>query len=120
MERRNRKRMTIADRRSGGERRVVDRSRVTVDVEWENVSGRHSGTLSDINEFGCFVLSSGEFTEGETLKLFLPIGEGMKLEIVGEVKNKVFEIGFALRFVGLSDVQKRVLREFIDGQRVAK
>jgi hypothetical protein len=108
--------MTIADRRSGAERRAVGRSKVTLDVEWENVSGRHSGTLSDINEYGCFVLSSGEFTEGETLKLFLPIGEGMKLEIAGKVKNKVFEIGFALRFVGLTEAQKRVLREFISGQ----
>jgi hypothetical protein len=65
------------------------------------------------------VLSSGEFTEGETLKLFLPLGEGKKLEIGGQVTNKVFEIGFALRFASLTEAQKRVLHEFIAGQRRA-
>ena len=109
----------MADRRSGAERRAIGRSRLALDIEWENLSGRHAGTLSDISEYGCFVLSSGEFTEGETLKLFLPIGEGIKLEIVGEVRNKVFEIGFALRFMDLSEAQKRVLREFIAGHRRA-
>lgn len=109
--------MTVADRRSGAERRVVGRSRVSLDVEWEDVSGRHSGTLNDISEYGCFVLSSGEFTEGETLKIFLPIGEGMKLEVTGVVKNKVFEIGFALRFIEMSEAEKRVLREFIASHR---
>ncbi len=55
--------------------------------------------------------------KGETLKLFLPVGGGMKVQILGEVKNHVFEIGFALRFVELSEAQRSVLREFIAKNR---
>ena len=112
--------MKMTDRRSGVERRATARTKVSQNVEWENLAGRHLGTLSDINEFGCFVLSSGDLNEGDTLKLFLPVGDGIKVQLLGEVKNHAFEIGFALRFVDLSDAQKRVLREFIVKHRLAE
>ncbi|MEO7673382.1 MAG: PilZ domain-containing protein [Pyrinomonadaceae bacterium] len=105
------------DRRSGLERRATVRKKVSQNIEWENAAGRYWGTLSDVSEQGCFVLSSGEISEGETLKLFLPVGGGMKMQVLGEVKNHVFEIGFALRFVELSEAQRSVLREFIAKNR---
>lgn len=111
-------RMIMTDRRSGLERRAIVRSKVSLDLEWENLSGRYSGTLSDISELGCFVLSSGDINEGDTLRLLLPLGDGMKVHLLGEVKNHVFEIGFALRFISLSEAQTRVLREFIAKHRV--
>ncbi len=104
----------MTDRRSGSERRATRRSLVSIDVEWENHSGRHTGLLSDISEFGCYVLSSGELAKGDKVKLLVPIGDGIKAELAGEVKNHVLEIGFALRFVNLSEAQKRVLRELIE------
>lgn len=111
--------MAMADRRSGLERRAITRNRVSLNVEWENLAGRHPGTLSDVSEYGCFVLSSGEINEGDALKLFLPVGGGIKVQLLGEVKNHVFEIGFALRFIDLSEAQRRVLREFIANHRLA-
>ncbi len=112
--------MVMTDRRSGIERRATVRNKVSLHVEWENLSGRHYGTLSDVSEYGCFVLSSGEISQGDTLKVFLPLADGMKVQILGEVKNHVFEIGFALRFVDLSNAQKRVLREFIAKHRLVE
>lgn len=112
--------MAMTDRRSGVERRAITRNKVSFTIEWENLSGRHTGTLSDVSEYGCFVIGSGEISEGDRLKLFLPVGDGMKVQLLGEVKNHVFEIGFALRFVELSDAQKRVLREFIAKHRLAE
>jgi PilZ domain-containing protein len=107
--------MAIIDRRSGVERRVVHRNKVALDIEWEDAAGgRHPGTLGDISEIGCFVLSSGEFTEGDTLKLFLPVGDGMKVQVLGEIKNAVLEIGFALRFVNLTDAQRLLIRQLIE------
>jgi PilZ domain len=111
-------RMIMTDRRSGLERRAIIRSQVSLDVEWENLSGRHIGTLSDISELGCFVLSSGDINEGDTLRLLLPLGDGMKVQLMGEVKNHAFEIGFALRFINLSAAQKIVLRDFIAKHRL--
>lgn len=102
--------MTLIDRRSGQDRRNINRQNVSIDVEWEGVDGRRSGTLSDLSEAGCFVLSSGQVEAGDTIKLLVPIGEGMKVEIQGEVRNCVFEIGFALRFAKPTEAQNDVIR----------
>ncbi len=106
--------MAILDRRSGHNRRKVERISVTIDVEWEGLTGRLSGTISDISTVGCFILSSGEVTDSESVKIFLPLTDGMKVQFWGEVVNHVFEIGFAVRFIELSDAQKDFLEKFID------
>ena len=61
--------MSTIDRRSGEDRRSVKRRNITLDVEWEGAEGRRSGTLSDLSEAGCFVLTGGEVSEGDTIKL---------------------------------------------------
>ena len=101
--------MDLTDRRSGQDRRAILRKNVSIDVEWEGVNGRLPGVLSDLSGAGCFVLSSGEVAEGDTIKLFLPLGEGMKVEVIGEVRNCVFEIGFALRFTHETEAQNDVI-----------
>lgn len=102
------------DRRSGKERRQTERYSVNIDVEWEGMVGRKSGTLSDISREGCFVLSSGEVEDTENVKIFLPLTEGMKVQFWGQVINHVFEIGFAIRFIELSPAQKDFLEKFIE------
>jgi hypothetical protein len=101
------------DRRSGSERRGVARNPVSIDIEWEASGGRRNGTISDINHAGCFVLSGGEVTDGESVRLFLPLGDGMKVEFDGEVANHVFEIGFAVRFASVSEAQRRIITDLI-------
>lgn len=109
--------MSILDRRSGKERRKTERYSVNIDVEWEGMVGRKSGTLSDISNEGCFVLSSGEVEDSENVKIFLPLTEGMKVQFWGQVINHVFEIGFAVRFIELSPAQKDFLDKFIESLR---
>lgn len=106
--------MAILDRRSGNGRRSAQRYKVSIEIEWEGLAGRKSGTISDINIVGCFVLCSGEVEDGENVKIFLPLSEGMKVEFWGEVFNHVFEIGFGMRFIELSDAQKDFLNKFVD------
>ena len=101
--------MTLIDRRSGQDRRNVNRQNVSIEVEWEGPGGRHAGTLGDLSAAGCFVLSSGQVETGDTIKLLVPLGEGMKVELLGEVRNCVFEIGFALRFTKPSEAQNDVI-----------
>jgi hypothetical protein len=102
--------MAVSDRRSGGERRGTNRYAINIDVEWEGSVGRRKGTISDISTTGCFVLCSGEVNDGETVKIFIPLTDGMKAEFWGEVVNHVLEIGFGANFVALSTPQ----REFIE------
>ena len=105
--------MSTNDRRSGTERRSTNRYQVEVDVEWQGSGARLPGSVSDVSLDGCFVLSSGDVSDGETVKLFIPLADGMKVEFSGSVANHVFEIGFGLKFDQLSAAQRDVLGQLV-------
>ncbi len=106
--------MASIERRSGRDRRISRRYRVSIDVEWEGLVGRKPGTISDISITGCFVLSSGDVADGENVKVFFPLTDGRTIQFWGEVVNHALEIGFAMRFIELSDAQKDFLEKFVD------
>ncbi len=109
--------MPIGDRRSGHDRRNNKRFSVKIETEWEGLVGRKPGIISDINAQGCFVLCSGDVENGENVKVFFPLTDGRKIQFWGEVVNHVFEIGFAMRFIELSNAQKDFLEKYIDTLR---
>lgn len=103
------------DRRRSSDRRSAKRYAVTIDIEWESKGERYPGTISDLSEGGCFVLTGAEVTTGDEVKLFVPIGDGMKVQYVGNVSNHVYEIGFAVHFTMVSEAQRNVLRSYLMG-----
>ena len=105
--------MSTQDRRSGTERRATNRYQVEVDVEWEGSNGRSPGSMSDVSLDGCFILSSGDVTDGDRVKLFVPFADGMKVEFGGRIANHVFEIGFGVRFDQLSAAQRDLLVKIV-------
>jgi hypothetical protein len=106
-------RMAIKDRRSGEERRSMNRYQVEADIEWQTSAGRSPGTLSDVSLDGCFVLSSGDVIDGENVKIFIPLADGMKVEFTGTVTNHVVEIGFGARFDKISSAQRDLLAKLV-------
>ncbi len=105
--------MNAQDRRSGMERRGTNRFPVNFDVEWEITTTRHPGTLSDVSFDGCFILSSGEVEDGDTVRVFIPLADGMKVQFGGKVANHVFEIGFGVKFDQLSAAQRDLLVDLV-------
>jgi hypothetical protein len=105
--------MKMQDRRSGNERRSSNRFPVEVDIEWETAGGRLSGTISDVSLDGCFVLGPGEVNDGDAVKLFVPLADGMKVQFDGTIANSVFEIGFGVRFSPLNAAQRDVLMQLV-------
>lgn len=95
------------------ERRSVRRYSVEIEIEWEGLVGRQTGTVSDVSSLGCFVLCSGEVENGENVKLFFPLAEGMKVQFWGEVVNHVFEIGFGVKFIEVNAAQREFLEEMV-------
>ncbi len=104
----------IKDRRTNEDRRGIKRFAVNIDIEWEGLVGRQQGTISDISSLSCFVLCSGEVENGEKVKLFIPIADGMKIEFWAEVLNHLLEIGFGARFIELSKAQRELIENFIE------
>ena len=105
--------MPELDRRKRDDRRKAKRYAVSIDVEWESHFGRRAGTLSDISEEGCFVLSEVDVSDGELVKIFIPLSDGMKVEFLGQVANYVYEIGFAVLFLSMTEAQKEFLASFV-------
>lgn len=105
--------MTARDRRSGDERRGSNRYPVELDIEWETATGRQPGSISDVSLDGCFVLSSGDVNDGEPVKIFVPLDDGMKVQFEGKVANHVYEIGFGVKFASLSAAQRELLVKMV-------
>ncbi len=106
--------MAIIDRRSGRDRRENERYSVNIEIEWQATEGRKRGTISDFGVSGCFILSSGEVQDGETVKLFFPLSDGMKVQFMCEIVNHVFEIGFAVKFIDLSEAQWEFIENYVE------
>jgi hypothetical protein len=106
--------MREIDRRMSDDRRSKKRYPISVDVEWETHYGRRTGTLSDISEDGCFILTEVDVSDGELVKVFIPLSDGVKVEFLGQVANFVYEIGFAVNFLGMSDAQKEFIGNFME------
>ena len=109
--------MAEINRRKADDRRRSKRYQVSIEVEWENHYGRRSGTMSDISDEGCFILTEVDVTDGELVKVFIPLTDGMKVEFMGQVANYVYEIGFAVHFLSLSESQKEFLANFVEVYR---
>lgn len=105
------------DRRSGQERRSTNRHPVDVEVEWEGSSGRKPGRISDVSLDGCFVLSSGDVADGEHVKIFVPLADGMKVQFDAKVANHVYEIGFGVKFEPLVAAQRDLLTQMVNRTR---
>lgn len=105
--------MSIRDRRSGLERRASNRYSIELEIEWEGAGERLPGTISDISIDGCFILSAGEINDGDIVKLFVPLADGMKAQFEGKVANHVYEIGFGVRFEQLTTAQRDVLMKIV-------
>jgi PilZ domain-containing protein len=112
------KRPTIKrDRRRGGDRRQHERFALEQNVSGDGSSGHWEGTMSDISSTGCFILSSGDLEDGDRVRIDIPLIAGGTVSLWGDVVNHVYEIGFGVSFVGLTDAQRSYLERYTDTLR---
>lgn len=104
----------------GKERRRHQRFAINIEIHWEGRADSLDGSICDISEEGCFVLSSGEVQKGEKIKLYIPLVSGRYIVLTGEVVNFESEIGFALHFSELEGVQRQFLERLIDKLKTRK
>ena len=100
-------------RRTKNDRRTDIRYAAQIKIEWEGQAGKQSGMISDISETGCFVLCSGTAKNGEKVKLYFPAGHKQTFELLGEIVSHDYEIGYALRFVEIEEIERLFLEHLI-------
>jgi hypothetical protein len=80
------------------ERRQHERVSIYLRVRWEGLFGCHEGTLSDISEGGCFILSEKEPTLRELIRAEVELHDGEWIKVWGEVTNQFPGVGFGVRY----------------------
>ena len=94
--------------------RRVEPVTVSLDVVWLGSAVKHGARMSEISMDGCFIDSRphgrvlGDMVE---FKVRLPSGPWVSLQ--GELVQEDYPMGFALRFSGLTDGDKRLLAEVV-------
>jgi hypothetical protein len=94
------------------ERRTAERVRLNLNARWEGLMTQGRGAVSDLSLTGCFVLSGGQVTTGELIRLQIDF-PGEIGTVWGQVVYSVREIGFALRFGFGGEDEQRALDRLI-------
>ena len=96
------------------ERRAHERVKANLPARWEGVLTSREGTVTDLSQTGCFVVTKADVQPKELIRIEVEMETGRCLYLWGEVVYHVEEIGFALRFTGTEETELRMLEALID------
>ena len=99
------------------ERREGERVPLPLEARLESASGKHPVRISDISLNGCYIETLGQVSVGERVRFEIQVPTGQWMRLSGEVAYTHSNIGFGVRFVGLSDSKRKVLEQLIDYAR---
>src|SRR5262245_44892911 len=93
------------------DRRDTPRFRTNLTVRWESLTQQGRGAICDLSSSGCFVLTGGEVTPRELIRLELITEK--RTTLWGRVVYHISEMGFAVRFVFGNEADKRIVSSLI-------
>ena len=96
------------------DRRQSERVKVSLEARWEGLLAQCGGLIVDLSKTGCFILTSDRVTDGELVRLELPLPTGRAMHLWGEVVYRVPEMGFALRFAQTTPGEADMLELMIE------
>jgi PilZ domain-containing protein len=95
------------------EQRRETRVPLRLEVQWNGWENQSPDVTSDVSLSGCYIESLNSVTVGEVLNLGLRLPSKEILPIRCEVRYHQPTIGFGIRFLQLSSVQRDALAELI-------
>lgn len=101
----------------GVDRRQSERVYVQLNARWEGVLARCEGHVVDLSATGCFVLTSDRVKQKELIRVEIQLPTEGWLYLWGEVVYRIEEMGFALRFTGVSDMEQAMLDLLLEYMR---
>jgi len=101
----------------GAERRQADRVYVQLNARWEGVLAQCEGHVVDLSATGCFVLTADRVKPKELIRVEIQLPTEGWLYLWGEVVYRIEEMGFALRFTGVSDMEQAMLDLLLEYMR---
>jgi hypothetical protein len=89
--------------------RLDERYTLPLELHWQSLSGKHEARISDISLGGCYVESLAQVSIGEEVRFEIQLPTGGRMPLSGEVMHHQPNLGFGLRFAGLSVMERNVL-----------
>jgi hypothetical protein len=96
------------------ERRQAERVYVRLNARWEGVLAQCEGHIVDLSTTGCFVLTSDRVKPKELIRVEIQLPTEGWLYLWGEVVYRIEDMGFALRFTGVSAMEQAMLNLLLD------
>jgi len=94
------------------ERRTAPRLRTNLNVRWETLHTGGRGTVCDLSTTGCFILTGGEVSPPELVRMNIVLPSEMAT-LWGNVVYVISEMGFAVRFVFDSEADEELVQRVI-------
>jgi PilZ domain len=96
------------------ERRQAERVYVRLNARWEGVMAQCEGHIVDLSVTGCFVLTSDRVKTKELIRVEIQLPTEGWMYLWGEVVYRIEDMGFALRFTGVSEMEQAMLNLLLD------
>ena len=96
------------------ERRRAERFQTDLAARWEGMLAASRGSVVDLSDTGCFVLTNDDVRPGELIRLEIRTPTGRDIYLWGEVVYQIAEMGFALRFTGGDATERKMLAACLD------
>lgn len=96
------------------ERRDDKRVRLPLEMRWDGKASGHTARVYDISLSGCYIESIAHVTMGERIGFEVQLPTGSWLPLHGEVVHYQPDMGFALRFLDLSEQDRNTLAWLIE------
>lgn len=93
--------------------RFDERYSLPLEIHWESLSGKHEARISDISLGGCFMESLAQVSIGDEVNFEIELPTGGRMPLRGEVVHHQPNLGFGVRFAGLSMMERNVLTHVI-------
>ena len=95
------------------ERRRQSRASRLLEIRWEDLSGRYNARITDISIDGCYIESIGQVTIAQQIRFEIQLPTGSWVPFRGEVVNHQPNLGFGVRFIGLTEQEKKALAQML-------
>ena len=96
------------------ERRSDERARLPLEMRWEGQSGKHVARVYDISLSGCYVETLGQVQLNEQIRFEIQLPTGRWMPLRGEVVHFQPDMGFGMRFTGLTETERELLARLIE------
>ena len=96
------------------DRRQAERVYVRLNARWEGVLAQCEGHIVDLSTTGCFVLTSDRVKTKELIRVEIQLPTEGWMYLWGEVVYRIEDMGFALRFTGVSDMEQAMLNLLLE------